>query len=87
VTVVARFKEYEDWLVESSYKLHGKGKNEALKEEKLAQVSYLQCVVFVSWSKSTNLPIRMVPVPEIAVSQNWSLCNLLWFLHRYLSFQ
>jgi hypothetical protein len=38
--VVARFKEYEDWLVESSHKLHGKGKNEALKEEKLAQVSY-----------------------------------------------
>jgi hypothetical protein len=37
--VVARFKEYEDWLVESSHKLHGKGKNEALKEEKLAQVS------------------------------------------------
>jgi hypothetical protein len=47
VTVVARFKEYEDWLVESSHKLHGKGKNEALKEEKLAQVSYLLCVVVV----------------------------------------
>ncbi len=43
--VVARFKEYEDWLVESSHKLHGKGKNEALKEEKLAQVSFLRCVV------------------------------------------
>jgi hypothetical protein len=46
VTVVARFKEYEDWLVESSHKLHGKGKNEALKEEKLAQVSFRVCLLF-----------------------------------------
>ncbi len=53
MTVVARFKEYEDWLVESSHKLHGKGKNEALKEEKLAQVSYLLCVVV----RRQDLPI------------------------------
>jgi hypothetical protein len=46
VTVVARFKEYEDWLVESSHKLHGKGKNEALKEEKLAQVSFRVCLLY-----------------------------------------
>jgi len=37
VPMRTKFKEYEDWLVESSHKLHGKGKNEALKEEKLAQ--------------------------------------------------
>jgi hypothetical protein len=37
--VYCRFKEYEDWLVESSHKLQGKGKSEALKQEKLSQVS------------------------------------------------
>jgi hypothetical protein len=67
VTVVARFKEYEDWLVESSHKLHGKGKNEALKEEKLAQVSFRVCLLFSSG-----------PVTDLAASQNptvrYSLC-------------
>jgi hypothetical protein len=79
VTVVVRFKEYEDWLVESSHKLHGKGKNEALKEEKLAQVSHLpHCVVVVRWLRSSDT------VTDHAASQNWSVCNLLWFLLRYL---
>jgi len=37
VPMRTKFKEYEDWLVDSAHKLKGKGKNEALKEEKLVQ--------------------------------------------------
>lgn len=37
VPMRTKFKEYEDYLVESSHKLQGKGKNEARKEEKLSQ--------------------------------------------------
>lgn len=37
VPMRTKFKEYEDWLVESSHKVHGKGKSEAIQEEKLSQ--------------------------------------------------